>query len=198
MFFVVAVLCTLVSLGFLALGSMDQRALRGWFAARQGRDPAGNAPSAAGYAAGRVAWWVLAGLFAVGAYQTWSSATYFSLGEGEAQEIVDDAVADLESGPRLPTLADGFESYVSDAVREASKDTAALPRVSLDGEGAGEGGGVERYDVSLGEGEYRYCLVVTSTESEEGGMTVPGAVQGQESTHFSAYDLAVEAENGGC
>lgn len=29
-------------------------------------------------------------------------------------------------------------------------------------------------------------------------MTVPGAVQGQESTRFSAYDLAVDAENGGC
>lgn len=209
MFVAVAVLTTVTALGFLALGAMDQRTLRRWFAARQGRDPEAGEPSAAGYAAGRVAWLALAALFAFGAYQSWASVAYFGLGQDEAREIVDDAVSDLEAEPRLPTSTDGFETYVRDAVRDAAQDTGATTRVALDGEGVGTDaarkagtataeGGVERYDVALDDGEYRYCLVVTSTRSEEGGMTAPGAFPGQEATHFPAYDFAVDARNGTC
>lgn len=220
-FFVLALLLTLAAAGFLALALMDQRALRRWFAARQGRDPSEHEPSGAGYVAGRIAWLALAGMFAFGAFQTWGSAEYFSVSESEAREIVEDAVADLEAEPRLPTLVDGFESYVSDAVRDAAEDTGGVPSVSLNGEGVGKAaarsvgpgddagaagaggdgggtGGVERYDVSLDDGAYRYCLVVTSTESDAGGMTVPGAVQGQTPTRVPAYDLAVKVEKGGC
>lgn len=199
MFFLVPALGALVTVFFTALAFMDQRALRRRLAARQGRDPAVNEPSAAGYAAGRVTWLVLAGLFAFGTFVTWDSAEFLSLGEDEAREVVDDAARSLEGDPLLlsPTYG-SFKPYVDDAVRDAADGSGALPSVSLDGEGAGKGGGVERYDVSLGDGEYHYCLVVTSTVSEDGGMTVPGAVQGQESTTFPEYDLATEVGKGSC
>lgn len=198
MFFALSVLFALVALLFAVLVFVDQRALYWRLAAWRHRDPAANEPSDARYAFGRVGWAVLALLFAVGAVQTWDSGDVTSFSEGEARAIVDTAASRLEEEPHLRSPStENFEYTVEDAVRTAASedDTALQVTTSLaKGESSGE---VERYTVSMDGSEYRFCLSVTASESEEGGVSVPG-VDGQQGTTTPAYDLSSKVVKGGC
>lgn len=193
-----AVLVSLVALGFAVLAFVDQRALYRRLASRRHRDPAANEPSGAAYAFGRATWLVLAGLFAFGAFQVSDAADVTSLSGDEAREIVDRAATGLEAEPHLrPPTDDTFEEAVQGAVRDAARasDSAFLPSTTLAGSGAQ--GGAERYEVSMDEGAYRFCLVVTPSESGEGGVSVPG-VGGEPGTTEPAYDLATKVRTGAC
>ncbi|MET9498187.1 hypothetical protein [Streptomyces sp. NPDC006552] len=170
---------------FAVLGSVNQQWLRQRFSSDRGR--ATTAPSG---------WYRFLFLLAaaLAAYQggkgLWS-VDKTSWSTGELRDSVHSAASAMESEPRLRDAYDDYSSLIQQEVERAGEGMG--PYVDIKVEAVDE----HAYAVTATGAGSGLCMDVSATESDQGGMWVPGAGD-QPPTRVPAYQLTVHVAEGEC
>ncbi|MET7661050.1 hypothetical protein ABZT45_33955 [Streptomyces sp. NPDC005356] len=188
---------TVMAVGFLtaavlftALGIANQRWLQQRLAGR--RTGAGRGELTGTALAWRRGLFLL--LAAVAAFQGVKGlrlADDTSWNADELDQAVRQATSSLEAEPHLDDPYDDYSSLIRSSILDAGKGLGPAPAVDV------EAVGKTSYTVTADGAGDGFCMRISQTESDKGGLLVPGAGD-QPSTRVPVYDLKAQIAKGSC
>ncbi|WP_338697044.1 hypothetical protein V2W30_15490 [Streptomyces sp. Q6] len=176
---------------FAVLGLVNQSWLQRHWPGRRSASSGRPEPTASASGWRRVLFLILAVTLAYQGVKGLRLADETSWSADELRRTVDQAASALEREPHISDPQDDYGSLVESEVMKAGEGSG--PLTALDVTSVDK----DSYAVTATGAGDGFCLRISESPSDEGGLIVPGAGD-QSPTHVPAYDLKTKVTSGRC